>query len=456
MIWRTPIQINKDADKHCPARAACMNFHALTPLLGSIRQRGVRAFVPVSLHERFHSMTSRLVLPAAPRGLLARLSRSATLGMAALAALLPALSYAAPAGAFEAEPFGTLANGQKVSRYTLRNKAGLTVQFLSYGGVITAISTPDKTGKQANIVLGFPTLEGYTRDSAEGSLFFGALVGRYANRIAGAAFNLDGTTYHLPATEPPNTLHGGRNGFDKKIWSVKKLSDLTNATGAELTLVSPDGDEGFPGTLTVRVSYILDDSNRLSIRYRASTDRPTVLNLTNHSYFNLSGEGSGTVENHVLTLNADHYTPTDEASIPTGDIAKVENTPLDFRSPTRIGERLRSTFGQMRHAHGYDHNWVLSPPTGPAPRLAATLTDPATGRTLSVFTTQPGIQVYTGNSLDGRYAGPSGQTYRQTDGIALETQFFPDSPHHANFPSTVLRPGEEFDHTTVFAFGVEP
>ncbi|MFE8872488.1 aldose epimerase family protein [Acetobacter persici] len=392
---------------------------------------------------------------AAPRSFLARLRRPATAGIAALLALLPFVSHAETDAAFEAEPFGTLADGQKVSRYTLRNKAGLSVQFLSYGGIITAISTPDKTGKFANIVLGFPTLEGYTRDSAAGGLYFGALVGRYANRIANATFDLDGSTYHLAATEPPNTLHGGRNGFDKKIWSVKKIPDLTDATGAELTLVSPDGDEGFPGTLTVHVSYILDNTNRLSIRYRASTDRPTVLNLTNHSYFNLGGEGSGTVENHVLTLNADHYTPTDAASIPTGDIAKVENTPLDFRTPHRIGERLRSTFSQMRQARGYDQNWVLNAPTGTAPGLAATLTDPASGRSLSVSTTQPGLQVYTGNSLDGRYAGPSGQTYRQTDGIALESQFFPDSPHHPNFPSTVLRPGEDFDQTTIFAFGTD-
>ncbi|MFT9064706.1 MAG: aldose epimerase family protein [Acetobacter persici] len=392
---------------------------------------------------------------AAPRSFLARLRRPATAGIAALLALLPFVSHAETDAAFEAEPFGTLADGQKVSRYTLRNKAGLSVQFLSYGGIITAISTPDKTGKFANIVLGFPTLEGYTRDSAAGGLYFGALVGRYANRIANATFDLDGSTYHLAATEPPNTLHGGRNGFDKKIWSVKKIPDLTDATGAELTLVSPDGDEGFPGTLTVHVSYILDNTNRLSIRYRASTDRPTVLNLTNHSYFNLGGEGSGTVENHVLTLNADHYTPTDGASIPTGDIAKVENTPLDFRTPHRIGERLRSTFSQMRQARGYDQNWVLNAPTGTAPGLAATLTDPASGRSLSVFTTQPGLQVYTGNSLDGRYVGPSGQTYRQTDGIALETQFFPDSPHHPNFPSTVLRPGEDFDQTTIFEFGAD-
>lgn len=402
-------------------------------------------------------MTSRPASPAnSPYGTFLRLARSATLGLAALAALLPSLAHADAKATFEAEAFGTLADGQKISRYTLRNKAGLTVQFLSYGGVITAISTPDKTGKFANIVLGFPTLEGYTHDSAEGGLFFGALVGRYANRIANASFDLEGSTYHLAATEPPNTLHGGRSGFDKKVWSIKKISDLSDATGAELTLTSPDGEEGFPGTLTVRVSYILDDTNNLSIRYRASTDRPTILNLTNHSYFNLGGEGSGTVENHVLTLNADHYTPTDGASIPTGEIAKVENTPLDFRTPHRIGERLRSSFEPMRHSRGYDQNWVLNAPTGPAPSLAATLTDPVSGRTLSVSTTQPGIQVYTGNSLDGRYVGPSGQTYRQTDGVALETQFFPDSPHHNNFPSTLLRPGEEFDHTTVFAFGVQP
>lgn len=410
-------------------------------------------------------MTAHPLPPAVePHPFFSRLPHKVVLGLGMLAALVPSLSalggkaHAEAPSRFQAEPFGKLANGQPVSRYTLRNAKGMIVQFLSYGGVISAIITPDKNGKPANVVLSFPTLEGYTRDSAEGGLFFGALVGRYANRIAGAAFDLDGQHYTLSPTEPPNTLHGGVKGFDKKLWSVRELSGLSHATGAELTLVSPNGDEGFPGTLTVHVSYILDDSNHLNIHYRASTDRPTILNLTNHSYFNLAGEGSGTVENHVLRVNADHYTPADAASIPTGDIAPVENTPLDFRTPHRIGERLRSTFVQMRAPRGYDHNWVINATanSGPAPRLAATLTDPASGRTLSVFTTQPGIQIYTGNGLNGRYAGPSGRTYRQTDGIALETQHFPDSPHHPNFPSTVLRPGQMFDQTTVFAFGVSP
>lgn len=361
---------------------------------------------------------------------------------------------ASAASTFKRETFGTLSTGQKVQRYTLRNTQGMSVQFLSYGGIITAITVPDRNGQPANVVLGFSKLDGYETDSAHANLYFGALVGRYANRLANGTFPLDGQTIRTTVNNPPNTLHGGLCGFDKKIWQVRKLSGLPHAVGAELTMTSPDGEEGFPGTLRVTVDYILDDSNRLSIRYRATTDHPTVVNLTNHSYFNLSGEGVGSIENQTLQINADTFTPVDHAAIPTGQIASVSTTPLDFRSPHRIGERLRSNHPQMLIGRGYDHNWIINGYDGHTQRLAATVTDPASGRTLSVFTTQPGMQVYTSNSLDGTYAGPSGRAYRQTDAIALETQHYPDSPNHPNFPTTILRPGEQFDHTTSFQFGV--
>ena len=377
------------------------------------------------------------------------------MGLGALATCMMTSSpHSHAANAFKHDAFGTLSSGQKVQRYTLRNAHGMSVQFLSYGGIIPAITVPDRNGHPANVVLGFPTLEGYETDSAHANIYFGALIGRYANRLANGTFPLDGQTIHTTVNNPPNTLHGGLNGFDKKVWHVRQLSGLPHAVGAELTLTSPDGEEGFPGTLHTTVDYILDDSNRLSIRYRATTDRPTVVNLTNHSYFNLAGEGAGSIENHTLQINADSFTPVDHTAIPTGQIASVSNTPLDFRTPHRIGDHLRSNHPQMLIGRGYDHNWIVNGYDGKTQRLAATVTDPVSGRTLSVFTTQPGIQVYTSNSLDGTYAGPSGHAYRQTDAIALETQHYPDSPNHPAFPTTALRPGEQFDHTTSFQFGI--
>lgn len=377
------------------------------------------------------------------------------MGLGALATCMMTSSpHSHAANAFKHDAFGTLSSGQKVQRYTLRNAHGMSVQFLSYGGIITAITVPDRNGHPANVVLGFPTLEGYETDSAHANIYFGALIGRYANRLANGTFPLDDQTIHTTVNNPPNTLHGGLNGFDKKVWHVRQLSGLPHAVGAELTLTSPDGEEGFPGTLHTTVDYILDDSNRLSIRYRATTDRPTVVNLTNHSYFNLAGEGAGSIENHTLQINADSFTPVDHAAIPTGQIASVSNTPLDFRTPHRIGDHLRSNHPQMLIGRGYDHNWIVNGYDGKTQRLAATVTDPVSGRTLSVFTTQPGIQIYTSNSLDGTYAGPSGHAYRQTDAIALETQHYPDSPNHSAFPTTTLRPGEQFDHTTSFQFGI--
>lgn len=365
--------------------------------------------------------------------------------------LTPSKSYAATP--FTAEPYGTLPTGQTVERYTLRNKAGMVVQFISYGGIITAITTPDRQGKMDNVALGFADLAGYAVKDAQANICFGALIGRYANRIANGTFMLDGRPIHTTRNTPPNTLHGGANGFNKKVWHVRRLIGLAHATGAELTLTSPDGDEGFPGTLHVSVQYILDDTNRLTLHYRATTTKPTVVSLTNHTYFNLAGEGAGTVENHLLQINADHFTPTTAASIPTGELAPVLATPFDFRATQRIGTHIREANPYLLAAHGYDHNWAINNYDGKTLRPAATLTDPTSGRVLWVSTTQPGLQVYTANALTGAYAGPSGRAYRQTDAIALETQAYPDAPNHPNFPSTLLRPGELYEHTTVYAFG---
>ena len=379
------------------------------------------------------------------------------LPLAALLVLPAIMAQAAPPPVTLARaPFGTTANGQAVERFTLASITGMRVQVLTYGGTISAIEAPDRAGHVVDVVLGFPTLAGYTGDSAQGGLFFGSTVGRVANRIAQGTFRLDGHTYHIPATEGTTALHGGRIGFDKHVWTVEGTTTTAHDASVTLGLVSPDGDQGFPGTLRTHVTFTLNDRNELSLHYRATTDRPTIVNLTNHSYFNLGGEGSGSVENHVLRINADSYTPVDAHSIPLGTIAPVAGTPLDFRTPHRIGERLRDTTPQMMITHGYDQNWVVNARPASVPVLAARLVDPASGRTLDVLATQPGLQVYTGNALDGRYTGPSGRTYRQTDGVALEAEHYPDSPNHPNFPGIELWPGQTYDETTIYRLGVEP
>ncbi|WP_408887761.1 aldose epimerase family protein [Novacetimonas hansenii] len=360
----------------------------------------------------------------------------------------------APAVSFDRAPFGATDDGHAVEQFTLRNAHGVTVRFMTYGATITAIETPDRHGDMRDVVLGFPTLSGYTHDSARGGLFFGAIIGRYANRLARGTFSLHGHTYHVAITAPPNALHGGKKGFDKQVWTFE--GEQTDAHGASVTLglISPDGDQGFPGTLHVHVTYRLDDANTLGVHYTATTDRPTVLNLTNHSYFNLAGEGSGSIENHILRINADTFTPTDATSIPLGPIASVAGTPMDFRTAHRIGDHLRDNDPQIMYARGYDQNWIINTPAGTTPRLAAQISDPASGRMMEVWTTQPGLQVYTSNSFDGAYAGVSGRAYRQTDAVAFEAEHFPDSPNHPDFPTTELRPGQTFDHTTLFHFGI--
>jgi aldose 1-epimerase len=342
------------------------------------------------------------------------------------------------------ERFGVTEDGQAVDLFTLTNGAGMRVRILNLGCIIASLEVPDRGGRGANVVLGLDSVDGYMRRSPH----FGAIAGRYANRIARGRFAIDGVEYQLETNAGPNTLHGGSRGFDKMIWRAAKFDDQ------ELVLrhLSPDGDEGFPGNLEVEVTYRLGPSNSLSVDYAATTDKPTVLNLTNHSYFNLAGEGSGDVLSHVVSIEADHFTPADSTQIPTGEIRPVAGTPFDFTRPTPVGERIRLADEQLVSAHGYDHNWVLRPPDGDPVRRAARAFDPGTGRVLEVMTDMPGLQFYTANGLNGALVGSSGRAYRQSDGLCFETQRFPDAPNQPGFPSAVLRPGEAFRSRTILHF----
>ena len=346
-----------------------------------------------------------------------------------------------------------------VYRYTLTNGAGMQVRILTYGGDVQSINVPDKAGHGADVVLGFKTLNDYvTKDSppvtANGGPYFGELIGRYGNRIAKGTFTLNGTTYHLPINNNGNSLHGGLIGFGNHVWSATEVHGNGTA-GVALTIHSPDGDQGFPGNLALTVTYTLNNANRLGIQYHATTDKPTVVNFTNHSYFNLAGEDTLDSYGQYVQINADHYTPTDATQIPTGQIAPVAGTPFDFRTPHTIGERITANDSQLLTAHGYDHNWVLntSGPTLDGLRFAALARDPGSGRQLTVWTDQPGVQFYTSNFLNGSLVGISGHTYRQGAAYTFETQHFPDSPNQPKFPSTVLNPGKAFNSSTIFAFG---
>jgi aldose 1-epimerase len=370
----------------------------------------------------------------------------------ALATLVFATMSSAHAATLDRASFGTTADGKPVDLYTMTNDRGMRVRFLSYGGVIASIEAPDRTGRLDDVVLGFRTLRDYETQS--GTIYFGALIGRYANRIANGRFALDGQQYQLAINNPPNSLHGGRKGFDKQVWTVAP-HQVADGVAAVLTYTSPDGEESFPGTLTMRVTYTLSNDNQLRIDYQASTDKPTVVNVTNHSYFNLAGNGSGSVEGQSLLVNADRYTPINANLIPTGQLAPVAGTPLDFRQSTPIGARLRSGHEQMMYAHGYDHNFVLNKPAPDTLTFAARAYDPKSGRVLDCFTTEPGIQIYTSNFLDGSVVGSSGTAYRQNEAFTMETQHFPDSPNQPGFPSTVLKPGQDFRSTTIFRFATD-
>jgi len=341
-----------------------------------------------------------------------------------------------------AETWGSTADGQTVSLFTLRNAKGMEVKITNWGGYIVSLKVADNKGKFDDVVLGFDSLYGYLAKNP----FFGCITGRYANRIGGAKFKIDGTEYQVTANSGKHHIHGGKFGFDKKVWAAKEVAD-----GVELKYTSADGEEGFPGKLECTVTYTLTPDNELRIDYLATTDKPTVLNLTNHAYFNLAGEGSGDILGHELTIPTDQVTATDDDLITTGEIVSIKGTPLDFTTPHTIGERIGADFKPLIQGIGYDHNYVLS---GSGMKLAATVKEPKSGRIMTVRTTEPGVQLYTGNHLKG-VAGKSGHVYAKRHGLCLETQHFPDSPNHPNFPSVILRPGETFQSTTIYQFSAE-
>jgi len=346
-------------------------------------------------------------------------------------------------------PFGVLPSGDSVHVYTLTNPNGIELRAIDYGGIILSLRTRDRTGVLGDIVLGFDSLGGYLGSSP----YFGALVGRYSNRIARGQFTLDGVTYHLAVNNGPNALHGGLRGFDKVMWQVESKQD-SSGVGLVLRYTSKDGEEGYPGTLGVQVTYTLTDRDELVIDYLATTDKATPVNLTQHSYFNLGGDGSGDVLGHLLSIDADRFIPVDPTLIPTGALSPVGGTPFDFRQSVAIGSHIDDADPQLKNAGGYDHSFVIDR-SGPGLVHAARVVEPKSGRTLDVATTEPGVQFYTGNFLDGTITGKGGHLYRHRNGFCLETQHFPDSPNQPAFPSTILRPGAEYRSRTVYRFGVE-
>jgi aldose 1-epimerase len=362
------------------------------------------------------------------------------------------LSSQGMGGTIRKESFGKTASGEQVDLYTLSNKKGMEVAITNFGGTVVRLKVPDRAGKVADVVLGFDTLEGYEK----GTGYFGATVGRYGNRIGGGTFSIDGKTYTLPKNNGNNTLHGGISGFNRKVWKARELASR-DGESLEMTYLSPDGEEGFPGNLSVKAVFTVpEDRNELKIDYTATTDKDTVLNLTNHSYFNLAGEGNGDILDHVLTLHAKQFTPVDKSLIPTGELRDVAGTPMEFTSATAIGKRIDESYDQLVFGKGYDHNFVISRAgSGNGLTLAAEAYDPKSGRRLEVLTTEPGVQFYSGNFLDGAVKGKGNKTYGKRAAFCLETQHFPDSPNHPNFPSTLLKPNAVFQSETVFRFSAK-
>ena len=343
--------------------------------------------------------------------------------------------------------FGKTGDGKQVDLYVLSNKNGVEVDITNFGAAVVSLKVPDRHGKTDDVVLGYDDLDGYLHDKS----YFGATVGRYANRIAHGKFTLNGTTYTLAKNDGENHLHGGVRGFNKVVWEAKDVS-IAGAAALQLNYLSKDGEEGYPGNLSVQVTYTLTNNNELKIDYAATTDKDTVLNLTHHSYFNLAGQGKGDILQHQLLLHASRFTPVDATLIPTGEIRSVKGTPLDFASATAIGSRIGQDDEQLKLGHGYDHNFVLDGGTEGAPVLAAQVYEPSSGRVMEVWTTQPGVQFYSGNFLDDTIRGKSGSTYRRRAAFCLETQHFPDSPNKPNFPSTILKPGSQFKSSTTYKF----
>jgi len=342
--------------------------------------------------------------------------------------------------------FGKSSDGKDVYIYTLRNANGMEARIITYGAILVSLKAPDKSGKLDDIVLGYDSLSQYIANSP----YFGAIVGRYGNRIGKARFSLNGHEYTLAENNGPNSLHGGNKGFDKVVWNVND-ADSKEGRSLALTYLSKDGEEGYPGNLSVEVIYTLNDSNELRIDYRATTDKPTVVNLTHHSYFNLAGAGNGDILSHVLYIDADRFTPVDSTLIPTGELKPVKGTPLDFTKPVAIGARIDENNQQLKYGGGYDFNWVLNKKDSRLD-LAARVEEKASGRAMEVYTTEPGLQFYSGNFLDGTITGKGGKKYGHRSGFCLETQHFPDSPNKANFPSTELDPGQIYSTTTIYKF----
>lgn len=364
-----------------------------------------------------------------------------------LASLLP--EGPAPKRSLTRARFGRTPQGQAVTVFTSTNANGVEARVIDYGGIVVSLKVPDRKGRFTDVVLGHPTFEGYLTAPS----YFGAIIGRYGNRIAKARFVLDGQTYPLAPNNGPNHLHGGVKAFDKVMWTAAPL-ETKDGVGLTFTYTSRDGEEGYPGTLRARVDYTLTDRNELVFEYSATTDKPTHVNLTHHDYFNLAGEGNGDILGHLLTLDAIRYAPVDETLIPTGTLAPVAGTPFDFRAPVAIGARIEGPHQQLQNGRGYDHTFVLA--DGDTLRHAARVVEPLSGRTLDVHTTEPGVQLYTGNLLDGTIRGKSGRPYGRHSAFCLETQHFPDSPNQPGFPKTVLRQGTEYRTKTVYTFGVTP
>jgi len=369
-----------------------------------------------------------------------------SLAMASLGAQAAGLSS-------EHKPFGKTNDGTAVEQYVLRNSHGVQATVITYGAVLQSLKVPDKHGQFADVVLGFDDVQGYQA----GTAFFGATIGRFGNRLAKGSFELDGKRYQVPLNDGPNSLHGGPQGFDKHVWKAQPVKQ-DDSVGVTLSYLSKDGEMGFPGNLKVDVTYSLNDKNELHIDYKATTDKPTVLNLTNHSYFNLAGAGNGDVLKQLATLHASHYTPVNSTLIPTGELAPVAGTPMDFLKPTAIGQHIKDDHPQLKFAEpkqgGFDFNWVLDA-KGDIGKLAADVRDPQSGRRLQLYTSEPGVQFYTSNFLDGSIKGKGGKPYAHWSAFTLETQHFPDGPNQPNFPSTRLDPGQTYTQNTVLKFSAD-